>query len=54
MNNVDPEIKKLKIMNYKLQEHILFENALRNVLSVMPDGHLYELDGNMRLIFKRN
>ena len=53
-NNVDPEIKKLKIMNFKLQEHILFENALRNVLSVMPDGHLYELNGNMRLISKRN
>ena len=53
-NHVDPEIKKLKIMNFKLQEHILFENALRNVLSVMPDGNLYELNGNMRLISKRN
>ena len=38
-NNVDPEIKKLKVMNYKLQEQILFENALRSVLSKMPDGH---------------
>ena len=53
-NHVDPEIKKLKIMNFKLQEHILFENALRNVLSVVPDGKLYELNGNMRLISKRN
>ena len=52
-NNVDPEIKKLKIMNYKLQEQILFENALRSVLSKMPDGHLYELNGNMRVILKK-
>ena len=53
-NHVDPENKKLKIMNFKLQEHILFENALRNVLSVMPDGKLYELNGNISLISKRN
>ena len=52
-NNVDPEVKKLKIMNYKLQEQILFKNALRNVLSLMPDGHLYELNGNMRLVQKK-
>ena len=52
-NNVDPEVKKLKIMNYKLQEQILFKNALRNVLSLMPDGHLYELNGNMRFVQKK-
>ena len=52
-NNVDPEIKKLKVMNYKLQEQTLFENALRSVLSQLPDGHPYELNGNIRLIPKK-
>ena len=49
----DPKIKDLKIMNYKSQEQILFENALRNVLSVTSNGHLYELNGNMRLVTKQ-
>ena len=52
-NSGDPEIKKLKIMNFKLQEHILFENALRSVLSAIPGGNLYELNGNMRLVTKK-
>ena len=47
------EIKELKIMNYKMQEHILFENALRNFFPLMPEGHLYEFIGNMRLVLKK-
>ena len=47
-----PVDKKLKIMNFKNQEQILVENALRSVLSIMPNGHQYELNGNMRLINK--
>ena len=52
-NHADEEMKKVKIMNYKMQEHILFENALRNVLSIMPNGNQYELNGNMRLVSKK-
>jgi hypothetical protein len=52
-NQKDADLKKIKIMNYKTQEHILFENALRNVLSIMPNGDQYELNGYMCLVSKR-
>ena len=52
-SSVNQKIKELKIMNYKMQEHILFENALRNLLPLMPEGHLYESNGNMRLVLKK-
>ena len=52
-NSANPRMKDLKIMNYKLQEQILLENSLRNVLALIPDGHLYELNGNMRLVSKK-
>ena len=52
-NSLDPELKKLKIMNFKTQEQILHENALRNVLSIVPNGNLYEINGNMRLVSKQ-
>ena len=44
----DDKLKRLKIMNFKNQEQILFENALRQVLSIMPNGHQYELNGSMK------
>ena len=50
----DPKIKDLKIMNFKTQEQILLENALRNLLSVTPNGDRYEFNGNMRLISLRS
>jgi hypothetical protein len=53
LNSTDPELKKLKIMNFKTQEQILYENALRNVLSIVPNGNLYEINGNMRLVSKQ-
>ena len=53
MNNVDPNLKELKIMNFKTQEQILFENALRGVLSLVPNGSNYEINGNTRLVQKR-
>ena len=31
-NSVDPNIKKLKIMNYKAPEHIIFKNAMRTFI----------------------
>ena len=49
----EPELKQLKIMNYKTQEQIMLENALRSVLSVMPNGSRYELNGTMKLISKQ-
>ena len=49
----DHKFKDLKIMNYKTQEQILFENAIRSVLSVTSNGHLYELNGNMKLVTKQ-
>ena len=49
-SNTDPGIRNLKIMNYKAPEHIVFENALRNVLSLLPNGNQYELNGNMKLV----
>jgi hypothetical protein len=52
-NHTDEEIKKLKIMNFKTQEQILYENALRSVLSVMPNGDHYELNGTMHLVSRR-
>jgi hypothetical protein len=46
--------KKLEIMNFKTQEQILFEIALRQgKSSVMPNGNQYELSGNMKLISKK-
>ena len=52
-NHADAELKKLKIMNFKTQEQILFENALRNVLAIIPNGDQFELNGNMRLISRK-
>ena len=52
-NHTDPKVKKLKIMNYKTQEQMIFENALRHVLSVTSNGHLYEFNGNMQLVSKQ-
>ena len=49
-NSAEPGINKLKIMNYKAPEHIIFENALRNVLSLLPNANQYELNGNMKLV----
>ena len=49
----DSEIRNVKIMNYKTQEQILFENALRNMLAILPNGSSYELNGNMRLIARK-
>ena len=40
-------------MNYKTQEQIMFKNALSIVLSVMPNGHQYELNGTMKLVSKQ-
>ena len=53
-NNSDPKIKNLKIMNFKTQEQIIFENALRGVLALIPSGSNYELNGNMRLVTKQS
>ena len=52
VNHEDADLRKIKIMNYKTQEHIIFENDLRNVLSIMPNGDQYKLNGNMRLVSK--
>ena len=52
IDNAGPDDKKLKSMTFKNQEQILVENALRSVLSIMPNGHQYELNGNMRLVNK--
>ena len=43
-NHGDEQLRKVKIMNFKPQEQILFENALRNVLSIIPNGNHYELN----------
>ena len=51
-DNVGIDDKKLKIMSYKNQEQILFENALRSILSILPNGHQYEIYGNVRLVAK--
>ena len=53
-NKSDPKMKKLKIMNFKTQEQIIFENALRGLLALIPSGSNYELNGNMRLVTKQN
>ena len=53
INHGDESLRKLKIMNYKSPEQILLENALRKVLSVMPDGDRYELNGNLHLVTKQ-
>ena len=53
-NSSDPKIKELKIMNFKTPEQIMFENALRGVLAIIPNGSNYELNGNMRLVTKRS
>ena len=49
----DLELKRLKVMNYKSQEQIMFENALRSVLSVMPNGNQCELNETMKLVSKQ-
>ena len=53
INHGDETLRKLKIMNYKSPEQILLENALRKVLSVVPDGDRYELNGNLHLVTKQ-
>ena len=53
-NSSDPKLKKLKIMNFKTQEQIIIENALRGVLAIVPSGSQYELNGNMRLVPKQS
>ena len=53
LSHNDSKMKALKMMNYKSQEQILTENALRQILSVTSNGHLYELNGNMRLVTKQ-
>jgi len=52
-NHGDEQLRKVKIMNFKPQEQILFENALRNVLSIIPNGNHYELNWNMRHVSKQ-
>ena len=49
----DEAFKRLKIMNFKSQEQDLFENALRQVIAILPNGNMYELNGNMRLVAKQ-
>jgi len=51
-NSTDAKSKKLKIVNFKNPELILLENALREVLSVIPNGNQYELNGSMKLVTK--
>ena len=53
-NHSDPKIKELKIVNFKTQEQIVFENALRGVLALVPNGSQYEINGNMRLMPKQS
>ena len=53
-SSTDPKIKELKVMNFKTQEQIIFENALRGVLAIIPNGSNYELNGNMRLVTKQS
>ena len=52
-NHADEGLKNLKIMNFKTQEQILYENALRSVLSVIPNRDRYELNGTMRLVSRQ-
>jgi hypothetical protein len=41
--------EQLKFLNFETQEQILYENALRNVVSVIPNGKHYELNGRCSL-----
>ena len=43
----------MKSMNFKTQEQILLENAIRNLLSVTPNAVHYEFNGNMLLVPKQ-
>ena len=52
-NHENSKINVLKIMNFKTQEQILLENAIRNLLSVTPNAVNYEFNGNMRLVPKQ-
>ena len=52
-NSTDAKTKKLKIVNFKTPEQILLENALREVMSVIPNGSQYELNGSMKLVSKK-
>ena len=52
--NAVENIRAIKIVNFKPPEHIIFENALRSVLALVPSGNMYELNGNMRLVKKQN
>ena len=52
-NHTNPELKKVKIMNFKTQEQIIFENTLRNVLAIIPNGDQFELTGKLWLISRK-
>lgn len=51
-NHRNEVFREIKIVNFKPPEHIMFENALRSVLALVPNGQGYELNGNMRLVTK--
>ena len=53
-NSSDHKIKELKIVHFKTQEQIIFENALRGVLAIVPNGSNYELNGSMRVVPKQS
>ena len=52
-NHINSQARDLKIVNFKAQEQILFENALRSVLALVPNGDRYELNCNTRLVTKQ-
>ena len=52
-NHEDSKFKDMKIMNFKTQEQIVLENALRNLLKLTQSGDNYEFNGNMRLVRKQ-
>ena len=54
LGNANEKVRDIKIVNYKPPEHIIFENALRSVLALVPNGERYELNGNMRLVTKQD
>ena len=54
LDNTIEKVRDIKIVNYKAPECIIFENALRSVLALVPNGNMYELNGNMRLVTKQS
>ena len=52
LENTIEKVRDVKIVNYKPPDCIIFENALRSVLALVPNGNMYELNGNMRLVTK--